>query len=293
VQTVADIITIDVEEWFHGHNYLEQVPPASWSTLESRVAANTDCCLELLRRHEVRATFFVLGWTAERHPDMVRRIVDAGHEIACHSYGHPLLFRLTEPEFCEDLDRALEALHNAGVSQVTGYRAPSFSLTASVHEFWSLLCARGLRYDCSLFPVSHPRYGQPAAPRQPFMLGNDRADPFVIVPMTTWRVLGLNLPFSGGGYLRLLPMWAYRLIRRGALRQRVPVIVYAHPWELDDYRPDAGQPLWTRLRSQSGQQTMPRKLERLLDEGTFQTLGEYVDGRLAAGDLPTRGLPLY
>ncbi len=289
----ADIITIDVEEWFHGHNYLAQVPPTTWDEIELRVVANTKRCLELLAQHQVRATFFVLGWTAKRFPALVRDLIDAGHEIGCHSYGHPLVFRLSRQEFLDDLDRALDALYSAGAKRVIGFRAPSFSLTKPVHEFWSLLKERGLRYDCSLFPILHPRYGQPIAPRHPFILETAGDDPFVVVPMTTVRILGLNIPFSGGGYLRLLPDLMYRWCRRGARRQRVPVIVYAHPWELDDFQPDVGQSALLRWRSQSGQQTMPQKLHKVLARGRFQTLAEYVEQRVTAGDLPIRRLPLY
>ncbi|MFH1843129.1 MAG: polysaccharide deacetylase family protein, partial [bacterium] len=126
---LVNIVTIDVEEWFHGHNYLELVPPGLWEAQELRVVANTERCLELLARRRINATFFVLGWTAERFPELVQQIVAAGHEIGCHSYAHPVLYRLTETEFRDDLGRALTALHAAGVERVAGYRAPSFTLT--------------------------------------------------------------------------------------------------------------------------------------------------------------------
>jgi len=280
-----------VEEWFHGHNYLPYVPPETWDEQDSRVVEATDRCLELLDRFGVRATFFVLGWTAERHPDLVSRLAAAGHEIGCHGFAHPVVFRLNEADFLADLDRGLAALRTAGAGQVAGYRAPSFSITPPVHSYLRLLADRGLAYDCSLFPIHHPRYGQPAGPRQPFLLAG--ADDFVTVPMTTVRLAGVNLPFAGGGYLRLLPMGAFRLLRRLAHRQSVPVIVYLHPWELDDFRPEVRMSLLSRLRSQGGQNTMPDKVAAVLAGGNFQTLGEYVAGRLSAGDLPRRDLPLF
>ena len=289
----ADIITIDVEEWFHGHNYLEHVPPELWDAQESRVVANTERCLEMLVRHGVRATFFVLGWVAERRPELVRTIAAAGHEIGCHSYQHPVLYRLTDAAFLVDLDRALAALNSTGIDRVAGYRAPSFSLTRPVHYFLDLLRDRGFQYDCSLFPVHHPRYGQPVSPRLPFQLPRDGHAPFVVVPMTTAHLVGVNLPFSGGGYLRLAPLGLYRQLGRLVRRQGVPLIVYLHPWELDSFRPATGMGLLGRLRSQGGQDSMPRKLGEILRHGRFQTLGEYVAGRLAAGDLPDRSLPLY
>ncbi|MEZ4386636.1 MAG: polysaccharide deacetylase family protein [Candidatus Krumholzibacteriia bacterium] len=285
-----DILTIDVEEWFHGHNYLQQVPPATWERQASRVEANTDRVLALLERHRVRATFFVLGWTAARHPDLVRRIAAAGHEIGCHSYAHPVVFELSAQQFADDLDRAGEALAACGVT-ARGYRAPSFTITVPVHDYLHILRERGFAYDCSLFPVAHPRYGQPHSPREPFRLVPDGGRPFVVMPMPTWRVAGRNVPFSGGGYMRLLPGWAYRRLRLLARRQGQPCLIYLHPWEFDDYRPHTGQGRLLRWRSQAGLESIPGKLEALLVRGQFTTLGDHVDRLLAAG-LPTRSLPL-
>ena len=288
------ILTIDVEEWFHGHNYLAHVPPSAWDAQERRVEANTDRLLALLDSHRVQASFFVLGWTAVRHPDLVRRIAAAGHEIGCHSFAHPVVCDLTPAAFAADLDRALEALDACGV-RPRGYRAPSFTITPPVHHYLEILRDRGFGYDCSIFPVRHPRYGQPGSPRRPFLLdtagGDEPADPFVVVPMPTWRCAGVNLPFSGGGYMRLLPGWAYRLVRWGARRQGQPCVVYLHPWELDTFRPDTGQGLLLRWRSQVGQDSMPDKLEDLLRRGGFRTLGGYVDDLLSTS-LPHRRLPL-
>ena len=284
-----DILTIDVEEWFHGHNYLAHIPPARWLDQERRVEANTDRLLALLDRYHVRATFFVLGWTALHHPDLVARIAEAGHEIGCHSFAHPVVYELTPAAFLEDLDRSLAALDRCGV-RPRGYRAPSFTITPPVHHYLELLRDRGLSYDCSLFPTRHPRYGQPDSPRRPFLLkGSPR---FVVIPMPTWRVAGINLPFSGGGYMRLLPGLFYRLIRAAARRQGQPCVIYLHPWELDHHRPDAGQGRFLRWRSQAGQRSMASKLAVLLRRGRFCTLGEHVDDLLNRGDLPIRSLPL-
>lgn len=295
-----DILTIDVEEWFHGHNYLPQFPPETWDDQESRVVGNTRRCLDLLDRHGVAATFFVLGWTAERHPDLVREIAAAGHEIACHSYAHPEIFTLDEAAFRADLERALSALSAAGAIDVAGYRAPSFSITPPVHGYLHILRDHGFRYDASLFPVHHPRYGQPRAPRAPFLLGGAAAqaagpdrDPLLVLPMTTARLPGLSVGFAGGGYLRLLPRAAYRILRAVARRQGQAVVTYLHPWELDDWRPgDVGQSRLTRFRSQGGQHTARSKLERILAEGEFVTMGAYADHLRRGGGLPTRSLPL-
>jgi polysaccharide deacetylase family protein (PEP-CTERM system associated) len=290
-----DILTVDVEEWFHGHNYLPTVPRERWDGQESRVVPNTERCLEILARHRVLATFFVLGWTAERHPELVRRIAAAGHEIACHSYAHPVVFELSPEEFAADLDRSLAALAAAGVREVAGYRAPSFTITPPVHRYLELLRGRGFRYDCSLFPISHPRYGQRRSPRRPFLLdGQPGARPFAVVPMTVARLGAANVPYSGGGYLRLLPLSAYRLLRSVARRQGIPTILYIHPWELDSFRPDTDLGWMMRWRAQGGQLTMPGKLEAILGRGpgSFQMMGEYVARLVASGTLPRRALPL-
>ena len=279
------IITVDVEEWFHGHNYLDLVPADQWDGLESRVRDGTDICLELLASHEVKATFFVLGWTAERHPEVVRDILAAGHEVACHSYSHPVVFEMSEEEFRADCLKAREALSQAGAPDVMGYRAPSFSITPKIHHYLNTLQDCGFTYDCSLFPVRHPRYGQPNSARRPFLLGAD-AHSLVEVPMPTWRVFGQNIPFSGGGYLRMLPWPAFKTLRGLAAGQGIPCIVYLHPWELDSFKPQVGQSATTSLRSQGGQSTMPVKLARILKDGNFETLGQYVGRLRGSGTLP-------
>ena len=285
----GNILTIDVEEWFHGHNYLDHVPPETWDGQEQRVEVGTLRVLDLLDRCGVRATFFVLGWTAERHPDLIAEIARRGHEIGCHSYAHPEVFKLTADAFRADTERALAALARAGIDRVAGYRAPSFSITPPVHGYLRLVADMGFRYDSSIFPVRHPRYGQPHSPRRPFRLSG-AADALTVVPMPTWRVVGQNVPFSGGGYMRLLPWPAFRFLKAMARRQGQPCIIYLHPWELDDFRPQAGQSAATSLRSQGGQDSAPRKLEKLLAEGDFLTMGAYVDGLLAAGGLAVHAL---
>ncbi len=280
-----DIITIDVEEWFHGHNYLDAVPRKDWHTQESRVEKGMRVCFDLLDRNKVKATFFVLGWTAQRHPDLVREIVHRGHEVACHSHSHPVVYEMTRDEFRADTEEALAVLADAGATEVHGYRAPSFSITPPVHDFLEVLQDLGFQYDCSIFPIHHPRYGQPDSPRLPFKLV-DQFDSLIEVPMPTWRFLGLNIPFSGGGYLRWLPRPAFGALRAGARRQGVSCIVYAHPWELDGFRPQASVGKATSLRSQGGQATMPGKLEAVLAEGDFQTLGQYAKQLREEGHLP-------
>lgn len=283
-----DIITVDVEEWFHGHNYLDHVPPGQWDQQESRVEQGTSLCLDLLDRHQVKATFFILGWTAERHPRVVKEIVAHGHEIGCHSYSHPVIFEMTREEFRADCQRALEVLDGCGAGSVRGFRAPSFSITPQVHDYLEILQDLGFTYDSSIFPVRHPRYGQPASPRRPFRV-SEGPDGLIEIPMPTWRFLGQNIPYSGGGYLRLLPWPAFKTLRGLARRQGVPCITYLHPWELDDFKPSVGLNTASAVRSTGGQDSMPAKLEKILQGGSFMTMGEYADQlRSRLAELPVR-----
>ncbi len=176
------------------------------------------------------------------------------------------------------------ALAAAGVENVAGYRAPSFSITPPVHSYLEILQELGFRYDCSIFPVRHPRYGQPGSPREAYRL-SAADDALAVIPMPTWRVLGQNIPFSGGGYMRLLPWPAYKFLRAMAKRQNQPCIVYIHPWEMDDFKPQAGQSAAMSLRSQGGQESVLGKLEKLLAEGGFRTMGQYVDELTTAGSI--------
>jgi polysaccharide deacetylase family protein (PEP-CTERM system associated) len=267
------------------------VPGEQWESLPVRVVDNTLRLLDMLARHQVRATFFVLGWLAERQPDLVRSILGAGHEVACHSHSHALMYNMTVEAFRNDLERAMSALRNAGAAEVVGYRAPSFSLTRPVHNFLEILAVYGFRYDSSLFPIRHPRYGQPDAPRRPFLLKAGAAE-MVVVPMTTARLAGMNLPFSGGGYLRLCPGPLWRVLRAMVHRQGLPVMVYLHPWELDPYRPAVRASLLNRWRSLAGQGTVQRKLTAILAEGSFQTLAAYAEQQRTNANLPKSGLPL-
>ncbi len=156
-----------------------------------------------------------------------------------------------------------------------------------MHGYLNVLQELGFRYDSSLFPIRHPRYGQPGSPRRPFLLGAGE-DALLEIPMPTWRVAGVNVPFSGGGYMRLLPWPAYRLLRARARAQGQPCILYVHPWELDDFRPQVGLSAVTSVRSQGGQDSMPRKLEKLLGHGEFETMGAYAARLRAAGGLPVQ-----
>jgi polysaccharide deacetylase family protein (PEP-CTERM system associated) len=255
----AHALTVDVEDFFHVQAFAELIPRDAWDGLPRRVEANTDRLLDLCAQAGVAGTFFTLGWVAERHPALVRRIVAGGHELASHGHGHQRLDALTPAQFRADIVRARALLEDAGGVAVAGYRAPTFSLGPRTPWAAALLAETGHRYSSSVYPVRHDLYGQPDAPRRPF---RHAGTALWELPMSTWRVAGRNLPASGGGLFRLLPYPLSRLLLR---RCPAPALFYTHPWEIDPDQPRvAGAGARTRLRHYTNlRRTLPR-LDRLL-----------------------------
>jgi polysaccharide deacetylase family protein (PEP-CTERM system associated) len=255
------------------------VSRASWGERESRVVANTRRLLELFARFDVRATFFVLGWTAERAPDLVRQIVDAGHEVACHSYHHQLLYTLTPQQFREDIREAKSTIEQIAGRRVVGFRAPSYSITKS--SLWALdvLIEEGYRYDASIFPVHHDRYGIPDAPRHAHVLTRP-SGALLEIPASTVRLGGVNLPIAGGGYFRLLPYaWTRWGIRRVNRLEREPVVFYVHPWEIDPEQPRLRVGAPTRMRHYGGLAGTAGRLGRLLGDFKFDSISSALNFR--------------
>ena len=281
---VVNAMSVDVEDYFQVSAFDQAVSRDQWDRFESRVSANTERVLATLARRSTRATFFVLGWVAERYPALVRQIADRGHEIASHGYDHRLVFDLTPEEFRADLRRARAAIESAAGVQVRGYRAPSFSITA--RSLWALdvLIEEGYAYDASIFPIHHDRYGLPSAPRHIHTITRP-AGTLWEVPGSTTRVSGMNVPIAGGGYFRLLPYgWTRLGIARVNRLERQPVVFYIHPWELDPEQPRLPASQLTRLRHYRNlSETVPR-LERLLSEFRFDSIGSILDGRSTGTD---------
>jgi polysaccharide deacetylase family protein (PEP-CTERM system associated) len=231
--------SVDVEDWYQVADFFAVLPFADWDRCESRVLRNTERVLELLEEAGgIKATFFVLTWNAERHPEVVRRIVAAGHEVASHGYAHRLIYEQSRVEFRDDVTRAKRVLEDLTGTPVLGYRAPSFSITA--RSLWALdvLLDAGYRYDSSVFPVKDALYGLPDAQRFPWVVRERDGRQLLEVPLTTTRLLGRNLPLGGGGYLRVFPYGYMRWgMQRVNQRDGQPAIVYLHPWELDPEQP--------------------------------------------------------
>lgn len=267
---MINALTFDVEEYFHAEAFAGAVRPEEWPALESRVVPTTERILEMLTEAGTRATFFVLGWIAKRHPALVRAIEGQGHEVACHGYGHQMITRLSRAEFAADLERAKATLEDAAGVRVIGYRAPTFSVVRET--LWSLevLAEAGFRYDSSIFPIVHDRYGIAEAPRFPHRRAAGPGGSIAEFPLSTVTRFGWRLPVAGGGYFRLFPYsvtaWALRSLNR---EERQPGIVYLHPWEIDPDQPRLPVGWGTQFRHSVNTRSTESKLRRLLREFRF------------------------
>jgi polysaccharide deacetylase family protein (PEP-CTERM system associated) len=267
-------LTVDVEDYFHAEAVASLLTRDRWESTESRVVVSTHHVLELFARSGVRGTFFVLGWVAERYPDLVREIHRAGHELACHSYWHRLVYQLTPEEFREDTLRAKQAIENAAGTPVFGYRAPTFSVVE--RSFWALeiLKELGFRYDSSIFPIRHDFYGVPGYSRRP-CLHPLKSGHLAEFPLTTFRMLGMNFPVGGGGYLRILPLrYTFFGVDRVLRRERMPLILYFHPWEIDPEQPRLPLPSKSRLRHYTKLETMEARITAMLQRYAFAPVCE-------------------
>jgi polysaccharide deacetylase family protein (PEP-CTERM system associated) len=266
---IVNAMTVDVEDYFHVSVFDGVVPRDRWSSLESRVAGNTDRLLAMFAEHEVKATFFVLGWVGERFPALVTRIASSGHEIASHGYGHRLIYDQTPRAFREDVRRAKAILEEAAGTRVLGYRAPSYSITP--RSLWALdvLIEEGYAYDASIFPIRHDRYGIPVSPRHPYAITR-AAGSLVEAPGSTTMLSSMNLPIAGGGYFRILPyQWTRWGITRVNRMERRPVIFYLHPWEIDPEQPRLRAGLVGRFRHYRNLDKTEGRLRRLLHDFRF------------------------
>jgi polysaccharide deacetylase family protein (PEP-CTERM system associated) len=271
-------VTVDVEDYFQVLALSGAVARADWDDMPRRVVGNTERILDLFAEAGARGTFFTLGWVADRHPALVRRIVAEGHELASHGYGHELVNRLTEAEFRADLARARATLEDTGGIRVIGYRAPTFSIGPSTPWAYRVLAEEGHLYSSSLYPVRHDLYGMPDAPRHAFR-PNDGIWEF---PMTTVHRAGRRIPCSGGGYFRLLPYPVFRAnLRRWENTETMPGIFYTHPWEIDPGQPRI--PVASRLsrfRHYVNLSKTEAKLRRLLRDFAWDRMDRVFAGEL-------------
>jgi len=261
---VVNALSVDVEDYFHATAFAAAIPTESWSALEYRAERNTDRLLELFAARSVKATFFVLGWVARRSPGLVRRIQQAGHELACHGMNHQLIYRQSPATFLAETREAKALIEDAGGVRVRGYRAASYSITRD--SLWAIdtLAALGFEYDSSIFPIRHDFYGIPDAPRFPY---RHAASGLLEVPITTVEWFGQRLPCGGGGYFRLLPYALFRAaLRRVNRRDGRPVVFYCHPWEVDPGQPRVTVGWRSRFRHYTNLDRVESRLHLLLRE---------------------------
>jgi len=271
----VDAMTVDVEDYFHVEAFRRVVDKSTWETRELRVEASTRKVLDLFDRYDVKATFFTLGWVAEKCPALVRDIVDRGHELGCHSYWHRMIYTLSPEEFREDTDRATKILEDTSGQAVKLYRAPCYSITPKSVWAFEILGELGYEIDSSVFPIRHDLYGFAGFPRFPVKVTLRGGCELVECPMTTLRRFGANLPGPGGGYLRIFPsIYSRSTLSRTHRVEKQPGCVYFHPWEVDPDQPRLSGPLKSRLRHYTGLASMERKLEALLERFRFAPMGE-------------------
>jgi polysaccharide deacetylase family protein (PEP-CTERM system associated) len=287
--TPANAMTVDVEDWFQVQNLAGLVPRAAWDTLDRRVETRTDEILALFAAAGIRATFFTLGWVAERHPALLRRIVAAGHELASHGHGHELVRAIGPARFRADLRRAKATLEDATGVAVTGYRAPTFSIgAASTPWAHAILAEEGHLYSSSIFPGHRTDPADPAPPLTPW---RPHADGVVELPMTTLRVPGRTLPFSGGGWFRLMPQAVFAAGLARANRQGRRGIFYFHPWEIDPGQPRvADLSRAARFKCYIGLSAMAGRVAALLRDPRFTwgRIDQVFAAELAPGALSLR-----
>lgn len=274
---MRNALSVDVEDWFHVGAFENVISRDDWRGLECRVERNTDTLLQMFDDAQIKATFFTLGWVAERYPQLMRRIADAGHELANHGSNHDRVFTFTPEQFAADIDRARKTIEDASGALVTGYRAPSFSIDQRTPWAHKVLAEQGYAYSSSVAPVKHDHYGWAEAPRFAFrpVTGSD----LIEIPVTTAVFAGKRLAAGGGGFFRLLPYsfsnWAIRQVNGADKR---PAIIYFHPWEIDPGQPRVSNaPIKSKLRHYSRLKAMAPKLRRLMKDFRWDRLDAIVE----------------
>jgi len=270
---MKNAFTVDVEDYFQVEGFAKAIDRSSWEGFRTRVGESNSLLLDILARHKVRATFFVLGWVARKHPEIVRQIVASGHELASHGMSHRLVYTQTPEEFRRETRDAKALLEDLAQRPVVGYRAATYSITS--RSLWALdvLCEEGFRYDSSIFPMRHDRYGIPDAEPKPHVLTTPGGGRLVEFPISVLRYGGAKIPVAGGGYFRLFPYQFTRWALRKLNVQQQEFVFYVHPWEVDPEQPrveEAGA--LSRFRHYLNLDRCAERLGRLLGDFEFDTM---------------------
>ena len=275
---MINALTFDIEDYYQVEAFKNYITYEEWSQYPSRVEANTQKILNILAERGVKATFFTLGWVAQRYPEMVKRITDGGHELATHGYAHQMVYKQTPTEFEADLAKSIEVLERISGSKIIGYRAPTYSIIEDSYWAFDTLIKYHILYDSSIFPITHDRYGIPHSERFPYRIERDNGASIMEFPLSTVRLWKWNFPIAGGGYLRLFPYWLIKYSLFSLNRQQKPGIIYLHPWELDPEQPRIQNiPASTRFRHYVNLHSTAEKLRRLIRDFQFAPIREVLD----------------
>jgi polysaccharide deacetylase family protein (PEP-CTERM system associated) len=275
-QKVTHAMTVDVEDYFHVAAFNKVIDPSTWDSWPCRVEQNTNTLLALFDRNKIKITFFILGWVAERYPELIKRIHQQGHEIASHGYSHQLIYKQDPKVFREETAKSKQILEDLIQQPITGYRAASYSITRN--SLWALeiLAELGFTWDSSIFPTRHDNYGIPGSPEEPYKIGTRQGKILTEFPLTTAKVLGQSIPAAGGGYFRQYPYFVSRwLFEIASLNQTKPQIFYLHPWEIDPDQPRVPNASWfSNFRHYTNLHRCLPRLEKMLADFKFGTISE-------------------
>jgi polysaccharide deacetylase family protein (PEP-CTERM system associated) len=274
---IRNALTVDVEDYFQVSAFADRVDHKEWGNHPLRVEKNTFKLLDLFDEHQIKATFFILGWVAERKKDLVLEITKRGHEVACHGYSHQLIYNQSPDVFQEETIRAKNILEDIIQQQVRGYRAASYSITKKSQWALDILAEAGFIYDSSIFPVRHDRYGMPDTPEHPYRLTTPAGNSIIEFPLSTAKIINYRLPIAGGGYFRLYPYWLSRMGLRQINRQDKPFIFYLHPWEIDPDQPKIAASWFSRFRHYNNLDKCESRLRNLVTDFQFATVWDVLN----------------
>ncbi len=272
---IYNALSIDVEEYFQVEALREVIPYCQWEELPPRINKNINHILDVLEAKKIKATFFCLGWVARKHPNIIKKIATAGHEVASHGWSHTPIFRLNPEEFRREIRKSKALLEDLAGKEIAGFRAPTYSITSQTIWALQILAEEGYRYDSSIFPIYHDLYGFPEAPRFPFFLKDIHLVEF---PISTFTLGNLKIPISGGGYFRLFPYKLTRfLLQKFLQKEQKPFIFYIHPWEFDPHQPRFKAPLKSRFRHYLNLSKTKKRFEKLLDDFSFAPVKDVLE----------------
>ena len=277
VSDIKNVLTIDVEDYFHVAALAKSIKPEDWDTISPRVTNNSYQLLDLFDEKNVKATHFVLGWVAERFPELIREIESRGHEVASHGYSHQLVYTQSPALFKKETRDSKNLLEDIIGKPVQGYRAASYSITRQ--SLWALdiLVELEFKYDSSIFPITHDRYGIKGSPEFPHILETPNKSTLIEYPLSIFRIMGQSIPVAGGGYFRLYPYWLSRYFYRKINQQSTPFVFYLHPWEIDPAQPRVKASLLSEFRHYNNLDHCQQRLSRLLSEFSFTTMHEKLE----------------